>query len=86
MPYIGIDQLSLYLEVFSFKLRAAWSDRLDNYISGAQKYNNPNLHVFPMYFNIIISYYQIISRQQDLQEKKKLDVLGHRHLELRKYI
>ncbi len=32
----------------------------------------PNLHVFPMYFNIIISYYQIISGQQDLQEKKKV--------------
>ncbi len=34
------------------------------------KYNNPNLHVFPMYFNVIMSYYQIISRQQDLMEKK----------------
>ncbi len=39
----GSDQLSLYLEVFSFKLRAAWTDRLENYISGAQKHYKHNL-------------------------------------------
>ncbi len=54
MPYI--DQLSLYLEVFSFKLYAAWSDRLDNYISGAQNNNKHNLHVYILYINVIISY------------------------------
>ncbi len=44
------DQL---VEVFSFKLCAAWSDHLENYILGCTKYN---LHTFPMYFNVIISY------------------------------
>ncbi len=51
-----IDQLSLYLEGFSFKLCAAWSDRLENYISGAQKHNKHNLHVYILYINAIISY------------------------------
>ncbi len=45
------DQL---VEVFSFKLCAAWSDHLENYILGCTKYN---LDTFPMYFNVIISYY-----------------------------
>ncbi len=56
MPYIGINQLSflsLYLKVFSFKLGAAWTDRLENYISGAQKHN---LQVYILYINVIISY------------------------------
>ncbi len=44
------DQL---VEVFSFKLRAAWLDHLENYILGCTKYN---LHAFPLYFNVIISY------------------------------
>ncbi len=56
MPYIGIDQLSVYLEVFSFKLRAAWTDRLENYISGAQKHNKHILQVYILYINVIISY------------------------------
>ncbi len=53
MPYIGLISSSLYLEVFSFKLRAAWSDCLENYISGAQKHNK---HVYILYINVIISY------------------------------
>ncbi len=48
--------MHLYLEEFSFKLRAAWTDRLENYISGAQKYNKHNLHFYILYINIIISY------------------------------
>ncbi len=58
MPYSlhRINQLSLYLEVFSFKLRAAWSDLLENYISGAQKNNKHNLCVYILYINVIISY------------------------------
>ncbi len=36
-----------------------------------------------MYFNVIISYYQIISQQQDLQEKKNLMYLGAAILNLR---
>ncbi len=56
MTYIGVDQLSLYLEVFSFKLHAAWTDRLENYISGAQKNNKHNLQVYILYINVIISY------------------------------
>ncbi len=36
----------MYFEVFSFKFRAAWSDRLE--------YNKFNLHAFPVYFNVII--------------------------------
>ncbi len=51
-----IDQLSLYLEVFSFKLRAAWSDHPENYILGEQNHNKHNLHVCILYINIIISY------------------------------
>ncbi len=52
-----IDQLSLYLEVFSFKFRAAWSDRLENYIlKCSQKDNKSNLHDFLLYINVIISY------------------------------
>ncbi len=46
----------MYLEVFSFKLRAAWSDPLENYILGAQKYNKHNLHVYILYINVIILY------------------------------
>ncbi len=45
------DQL---VEVFSLKLRATWSDHLENYILGCTKYH---LHAFPMYFNAILSYY-----------------------------
>ncbi len=56
MPYIGSISSSLYLEVFSFKLRAAWSDRPENYISGVQKHNKHNLHVYILYINVIISY------------------------------
>ncbi len=46
----------MYFEVFFFKLCAAWSDRLENYISGAQKHNKHNLHVYILYINVIISY------------------------------
>ncbi len=46
----------MYLEVFSFKLCAAWTDHLENYISGAQKHNKHNLHVHILYINVIISY------------------------------
>ncbi len=56
MPYIRIDQLSLYLEVFSFKLCAVWSDGLENYISGAQNHNKHNLQVYILYIKVIISY------------------------------
>ncbi len=57
MPYLHrIDQLSLFLEVFTFKLRDAWSDHLENYISGAQKHNKHNLQVYILYINVIISY------------------------------
>ncbi len=52
-----IIQHSLYLEVFYFKLCAAWTDRLENYISGAQKHNKHNLHVYILYTNVIISYF-----------------------------
>ncbi len=55
----------MYLEVFSFKLCAAWSDRLENYISGAQKHNKHNLHVYILYINVIISY--------SFQKKKNFD-------------
>ncbi len=51
-----IDQLSLYLEVFSFKLHAAWLDRPENYILGTQNHNKHNLHVCILYMNVIISY------------------------------
>ncbi len=47
---------TVYLEVFSFKLRAAWSDRLGNYILGAQNHNKHNLQVYILYIKVIISY------------------------------
>ncbi len=46
----------MYLEVFSFKLHAALSDRPENYISGVQNHNKHNLHVCILYINVIISY------------------------------
>ncbi len=45
----------MYLEVFSFKLRAAWSDLPENYISGAQNHNKHNLHVCILYILYIPS-------------------------------
>ncbi len=56
MPYIRINQFSLYLEVFSFKLRAASTDCLENYISSAQKHTKHNLQVYILYINVIILY------------------------------
>ncbi len=56
MPYIGsISSVYIY-EVFSFKLHAAWSDRLENYILGAQNHNKHNLQDYILYINVIISY------------------------------
>ncbi len=52
---------SLYLDVFSFKLCDARSDRLEKYKeywadAGAQRDNKPNVHDFLFYINVIISY------------------------------
>ncbi len=80
MPYIGIDQLSLYLEAFSFKLRAAWSDHLENYISGAQKYNKHNLHVYILYINLIISYSFRVCSQHGTLMNAAIFYIRHRHL------
>ncbi len=78
MPYIGINQLSLYLEVFSFKLRAAWSDHLENYISGAQKYNKHNLHVYILYINILISYSFRVCSQHGVLMNAAIFYIRHR--------
>ncbi len=34
---LSIGSVCIYIEVFSFKLRAAWSDRLENYILGCTR-------------------------------------------------
>ncbi len=68
MPWI--DQLSLYLEVFSVKLRAAWLDRLENYISGAQKHDKHNLYVYILYIVVIISYSFKMARSPKEQVKR----------------
>ncbi len=46
--------ISLYLDMFSFKLHAALLDNLENYILGAPKHNKYNLHAFQIYFNFIV--------------------------------
>ncbi len=78
MPYIGIDQFRLDIEVFSFELRAAWSDHLENYISGAQKYNKHNLHVYILYINVIISYFFRVSSQHGVLMNAIIFYIHHR--------
>ncbi len=52
-----IDQLDYaFGSVNIFKLHAAWSDCLENYISGAQRHLKSNLHIFILCINVIISY------------------------------
>ncbi len=67
---LQLDINCLYLEVFTFKLRAAWSDR-----SGAQKDIKSNLHDFLLYINIIISYSFRVYKNESQQE----DGVDERH-------
>ncbi len=70
--------------MFSFKLRAAWSDRQENYILTYTKNNKYNLHAFPLYFNEIISYSFMIAPGEKRAGLVPLYSPERSHLELMK--
>ncbi len=51
-----------FLDVFFFKLCRSWLDCLESYTLEAAKHNKSNLHGFPLYINVSISYsFKIVS-------------------------
>ncbi len=74
----SFDRISLYLhnvEVFSFKLCAAWSDCQENYILKS------NLHHFLLYINILISYSFRVCKNES-QHVYGMDAGRHLYLSL----